>query len=88
MSASPIAETPRKRICLRLRYNPTGETLRWSIWREPAMYSTETKSRAPSWCWTDSDGYTRCGPETWAMFVVYLRNYFESYNATPLQDLS
>jgi hypothetical protein len=73
---------------IRLRYNPTGETIVWRVWREPAMFSTVTKSKAPAWCWTDNEGYTRCGPETWAMFCDYIKTYFESYDSTPLQDVS
>ncbi len=81
-------KTDIKRTGLRVRYNPTGETFVWYFWREPKMFSTETKGHAPSWCWTDNDGYTRCGPETWAMFTHYLRGYFDSYNVTPIQDFS
>lgn len=81
------AEKPIKRISLRLRCNATGKTLRWSIWREPAMYFAHTKSTGPAWFWKEEDGYMRCGPETWALFVPYLRNYFQSYNVTPLQDM-
>lgn len=87
MTTTSSKITSRK-IALRVRYNPTGETLVWRFWREPRMYSTVHKGAQPSWCWIDSDGYQRCGPETWAMFVPYLRSYFESYNVTPLQDFS
>ena len=76
-----------KKINLRVRYNPTGQTLVWRIWREPVTHSREYGNK-PSWYWTDSDNYTRCGPETWAMFVPYLRGYFKSYDVTPLQDFS
>ena len=71
-----------------VRYNVTGERQRWRFWREPRMYNTVTRGSAPSWCWEDHEGYVRCGPETWAEFVTYLRNYFSSYDVTPLQELS
>ena len=71
-----------------LRYNPTGERLVWRVWREPRMYNVTARTAAPSWCWEDNDGYVRCGPATWTEFVPYLRQYFQSYDCTPLVDFS
>lgn len=73
---------------LPVEYLPTGQRQIWRIWREQRMYNTTTKTSAPSWCWEDSEGYVRCGPETWAEFVPYLRSYFESYAVKPLVDFS
>jgi hypothetical protein len=77
-----------KAMQIRLRYNPTGKTIVWRVWREPKVWNTISKSYSACWYWTDESGYTRCGPETWPMFVHYLRGYFESYDATPLQEIS
>lgn len=77
-----------KATSLFVTYSPTGERMRWRFWREPRLYSTETKGHAPAWCWEDETGYVRVGPATWAEFVPYLRQYFHSYNCTPLQDFN
>ena len=69
-----------------LRYNPTGERLVWRVWREACIYGQG--KNFPAWCWEDAEGYVRIGPETWAEFVPYLRQYFASYNCTPLVDFS
>jgi hypothetical protein len=71
---------------LPLTYNPTGERLVWRFWREARVYGQ--CSHSPAWCWEDADGYVRIGPATWAEFVPYLRQYFQSYNTTPLVDFA
>ena len=73
---------------LPVSYTPTGERQSWRFWREPRVYNTETRAGAPCWCWEDNEGYVRCGPETWAEFVPYLRQYFASYSVSPLVDFS
>jgi hypothetical protein len=76
--------TPAKRrTALALKYNPDGTRIKWHYWREAAQRGVKA-----AWMWADETGYVRTGPETWAEFVPYLRNYFESYNSTPLQDFS
>lgn len=77
-----------KAVRLPVEYLPTGQRQIWRVWREPRMHNTTTKTSAPSWCWEDNEGYVRCGPETWAEFVVYLRPYFDSYAVRPLVDFS
>jgi hypothetical protein len=80
-----------KKTVITLKYTPTGEAVKWRLWREPSMiwYRTGHKpKRIASWCWEDETGYIRCGPETWKEFVPYLRQYFDSYAMKPTCDFS
>lgn len=74
----------------------TGKRFTWRVWREPRVcgqrWDSDLKrnvsTSGPEWAFEDSTGYIRYIGETWALAVVRLRGYVESYGMRLLQELS
>lgn len=93
-----------KAMQIRLEYVGTGSVPMqsipkkhiWRVWREPKVCGREWNSErrvevricGPQWAFQDSDGYVRYIGETWAVAVLRLHGYVESYGMKLLQELS
>lgn len=74
----------------------TGKRFTWRVWREPRVcgshWDSERKktvrTSGPEWAFEDETGYVRYIGATWAVAVLRLRGYVDSYGMKLLQELS